>query len=97
MSEIEEKVARLPAWAREHIRHLETCAKPLREEAARCRHARQIAEERLKRCSDRCQAMVELLSFAAKGGHPDAAEYVRYIFAEFGPELVESEHKEAQS
>lgn len=74
MIELQEKVARLPAWARQHIRQLETRSEPAIEEAARARKALAEREKVVKRLQDANSALIELLSYAGRAGLDWAAK-----------------------
>lgn len=69
MSELEEKIARLPVWARDHIRLLNIRAQPAIEECAKARREAETAKERCRKLSDANSALMEILSKAGQGGH----------------------------
>jgi hypothetical protein len=73
------KVARLPAWARTLIKHLEFRSEPAIEEAARCRSKATQLEERNRKLSDQIQAMGEMFRYAALGGSDVAKTVVRIL------------------
>lgn len=77
--ELHEKIARLPTWAREHIKRLETRSELAIEEAARARQALVKAETRVTRLSEANEAMMELLRSAGKGGLDWAWETVKVL------------------
>lgn len=68
MTEMEAKISRLPAWARDHIRNLEIRSEPLVEEAVRCRQKAERAETRAKRLDEANAALLELLKRAGQNG-----------------------------
>lgn len=81
MSSMEEKVAKLPTWARNYVRELKSQASP---ENARLQAAlRDIAnlERQVKRLKDRCGMMEEILTCASRGGHETSAEFVNKVIA----------------
>lgn len=79
MDELRDKIARLPAWAREHIKMLETRSQPLVEEAARCRQAFQKEKERATRLHDANSALLEILNSASRGGSEIATTIVKVL------------------
>lgn len=79
MDELREKIARLPAWARDHIKRLEIRSEPAIEEAARARQALSKAEEKARRLSDSNEALMEILRCAGRGGNAWAAEVVSIL------------------
>ncbi len=66
MTELEEKIARLPSWARQHIKHLEYTYKPAIEEAARARKELEIAKEKQRRVQNSNEALLEILRRAGE-------------------------------
>jgi hypothetical protein len=85
--DIQKRIAKLPECLKSYIKKLETARQPLIEDAARSLRAALYAEANAKKWKQRWEAMIELLSFAEKGGHPDAKEYVAYILKEYGSEI----------
>lgn len=83
MTDLQEKIARLPMWVREHIKHLEREAEPNNVEIRRLRQECAAKDINYKRLQGRADAMNELLTCAARGGHEVAKEYVDRIVKEF--------------
>ena len=72
MDDLSDRIARLPAWAREHIKHIKhisKCQEPLLEEAVRARYRANAAEARARRLLESNNALLELLRRAGEGGH----------------------------
>jgi hypothetical protein len=82
MTEMDEKVARLPAWARDHIRNLATRNEPMAEECARSRAKVVHLEKQLRKRELQIEAMVEMFRCAAKGGN-EVANAVKSIVEDF--------------
>ncbi len=68
MNELQEKVARLPAWAREYIKALELKPEALVNEAVKLRRDNAVLTERAKRLSESNEALMEILRYAGKAG-----------------------------
>lgn len=66
--EMRDRIARLPAWVRHHIRFLEQRSESAVGEAARCRQKLDQERERCRRLSEQNEAMVEIFRRAATGG-----------------------------
>lgn len=84
--ELKAKVARLPAWAREYIARLE---RAVNENLPNLRAANQKAaalQKRLDEVKARLEAVEQLVTCAARGGHETAQAYVDRVMAEYGPE-----------
>lgn len=83
MSDLDERIAKLPTWAREHIKRLtdapETIRRTLVETNAKLAHA----NAQIRTVNDRLDAVHELLKCAARGGHETARAYVDRIVAEY--------------
>lgn len=62
---LQEKIARLPAWARKHIKMLEVRAEPAIEEAARARRKLEASENTRRRLACRLDAVLDLIQRAA--------------------------------
>jgi uncharacterized coiled-coil DUF342 family protein len=77
--EFAERVAKLPAWAREHVKYLETRSAPLVEEVARMRRKVDELNATVRRKNDQIDAMVEMFKCAAKGGNEVAAAVQRIV------------------
>jgi hypothetical protein len=83
--ELRDKIARLPAWAREHIRDLEKRADPNNAELRLARQQVRIYEERVTDMSDRLAAAVQVFQAAGRAGHETAQAFVDRILAEYCP------------
>jgi hypothetical protein len=92
VTELEEKIARLPVWAREHIKHLQIRNEPLVQEAARCRQIAERAETKAKRLSEANAALLELLN---KAGQADLDWAKTVVDVLDGYEIFRSPDKEA--
>jgi hypothetical protein len=74
-----EKLAKLPAWARDYIRQLQeglANAQPIRSQLFQKITALELANRKLR---DRLAAVEELMQCAARGGHETARVYVDRI------------------
>ena len=76
MDELQERIARLPAWAREHIKRLHGLPQALADEAANLRRKVTSLEERNRKLSDQVEAMTEMFRYAALGGSKAAKTIV---------------------
>jgi hypothetical protein len=88
--ELKEKIKKLPLWARELIHYKDQTIDHLRGEPNRLHQEIEHLRKVNTRLAAVNQAQQELLCCAAKGGHPDAREYVEYVFREFGPQPEET-------
>lgn len=79
MNELADKIARLPAWAREHIKRLEIRSEPLVEEAARARRELEEERARARRLSESNEALLELLRSAGRGSNDWAKTVVSVL------------------
>ena len=79
MSDLDQKVARLPTWARDHIRRLEIRSELAIEEATKARKAYTLATERADRYRDANAALMELLGKAGQSGLDWAATVVSVL------------------
>lgn len=83
MNDVDERIAKLPTWARDHIKRLtdapETIRRTLAETNAKLTHA----HAQIRTVNDRLDAVHELLKCAARGGHETARAYVDRIIAEY--------------
>lgn len=88
--ELAEKISKLPAWAREHIKRLED--RVTNTEPEMRRRAQEVAEGKLayQRLRERYDAMEAILTCAAKGGHETAQAYVDRIINEYKSEENET-------
>ncbi len=68
MDELQEKIARLPVWAREYIKRLQIAKEPLVEECVKARRDKEVFERQAKKYSAANEALIQLLRCAAKGG-----------------------------
>lgn len=75
--ETKAKVAKLPAWARDLIRQLESRVGSLPDELAQLRRKITELEKANRLKQDRVDAMVEMFQCAAKGGNEVAAAVMR--------------------
>jgi hypothetical protein len=66
---MEEKIAKLPSWVRQHIKTLELRAQPNMEELSRLRRELEKQRSVIRRQDDRITAMVSMFQCAAKGGN----------------------------
>lgn len=83
--ELHDKIARLPVWAREHIKRLQSQANPENE---RCRILQSRVthlEEQLRKARDREEAMVNIFRDAARGGNETAQAFVDRVVSEWCP------------
>lgn len=74
-----EKVAKLPVWAQELIKCLETANGPLLAEAARYRKEAEFAKTRMNNYASANQALMEILQCAKKGGSDFASQVVSVL------------------
>jgi hypothetical protein len=86
MTDLEERIARLPGWARDHIKRLEDAPENLRGEMARRSEKIAYLEGQLKRLRDRCEAMEAIFTAAARGGNETAQAFVERTLKEWAPE-----------
>lgn len=77
--EMKEKVARLPAWARELINALELRPQSLVHETGQLRKEVERLRAVNRQLSDRIDAMVEMFQCAAKGGNEIAQAVQRIV------------------
>lgn len=89
--ETRDKVARLPAWARELIKRLEIAPEQMTDQAVAGAKKLAHMEEQYKKLKCRCDIMHELLTCAARGGHDTAKAYVEWAVKEYGYEGPEVE------
>ena len=73
---MDDRVDRLPVWARELIHRLEIANEPAIREAARARSDMVAAKEKAKRLSESNEALLEILRCAGRGGSDWAAAVV---------------------
>ena len=74
-----EQIAKLPAWARQHIKELEIKPQMLIGEAARSRKKIEQLEEHNQKLQARVDAMVEMFQCAAKGENEIAKAIERIV------------------
>ncbi len=79
MSELEEKIARLPMWARDHIKRLAALAEPNNVQFTSLERRLTSANEKIKRLENRVEAMTEIFACAGRGGSETAQAYVNRI------------------
>lgn len=77
--ETRDKVARLPAWARDLIKWLEGLPEQLADEAARLRRENSNLQDRLRRAQEANEAMTELFQAAGRGGSDYAAAVTKVL------------------
>lgn len=82
MTELEEKIARLPAWVRDHIKYLKGLPAVQTEELARLRKRIEHLEQLDRKRKDQIEAMVNFFQCAAKGEH-EVAKAVKTIVEDF--------------
>jgi hypothetical protein len=76
---IEQKVAKLPAWAREYIKRLEDLPRTQTEALVEQRRKTERLEKTNRVQQDRIDAMVLFFQCAAKGGNEVAAAVQRIV------------------
>ena len=74
-----EKLAKLPVWAKEHIRQLELMAEPNTQGIIKLRKKVEHLEKAMRRMSVQAEAMVAMFRCAAKGGNEVAAAVQRIV------------------
>ncbi len=79
MTELDEKIARLPAWARDEIKRLKALPSVLADEAASLRRKVTSLEERSSRQREMIEAMSEMFRSAAVGGNEGAKTVVSIL------------------
>ncbi len=84
MSELDEKIARLPVWARDLIKQLTARAEPNFAEMVYMRNRLKVMEEHARKQSARCEAMVAIMQAAAQGGHEMAKAFVERTLDDWG-------------
>lgn len=77
--ELKDRIARLPAWAREHIKHLEARPEVLAEEVVSLRREVSRLQGVVSRQRDQNNAMVDMFRCAARGGSEIAAAVQRIV------------------
>ena len=81
-SELEVKISKLPAWAREYIRELKIRAEPNLDEMVRLRLRNEDLKKTVAKQKDRIEAMVAMFQCAAKGGN-EVAQAVQRIVEDY--------------
>lgn len=79
MSDLDQKIAKLPTWARDHIHWLKIRSDSAVGEAAKARKALSKAQDVAKRYSDANAALMELLGKAGQAGLDWAATVVSVL------------------
>ncbi len=79
MESIDEKIAKLPAWARDRIKALELKADPNNEELRRLRKEATEQKRLRDRCEAQCEAMIEIMKSASVGGHELASQLIERV------------------
>ena len=77
--ETRDKIAKLPAWAREIIKRLEITSEPQLEELVRLRKENSRLSDHIKCLRERCEAMTELFNRASIGGSYYAAAIIEVL------------------
>lgn len=77
-TEMAERVAKLPTWAREHIKRLEIQGEPAAKEISLLRREVERLKAVVLQQADRINAMHEMFQCAAKGGN-EVAQAVQKI------------------
>lgn len=85
MSEHEERMKKLPVWARDYILRLETRVAELQggRELNQAKFRVKYLEQQNKLYKNRIDAMTDLVTCAARGGHETAKEFVDRVIAEW--------------
>ena len=86
VDELEEKIARLPTWARSYIEQLRKAADPNNDELRAARKKLEEAQARVRRVEARIDAMMEIFQAAGRGGSETAAAYVERVAASYDQE-----------
>lgn len=79
MDELEVKIAKLPQWARDHIKFLRTRNEPVADEIRELRNKIEHLSKKARQQQDRIDAMVAMFQCAAKGGNEVAAAVQRIV------------------
>lgn len=82
MSELEQKIARLPAWVRSHIEYLKGLPRTMQDELVAQRKRIEYLESLNRKKQDQIEAMVNFFQCAAKGEH-EVAKAVKSIVEDF--------------
>lgn len=91
-NELQEKIAKLPSWVREHIKQLERQPASDKEEVRILRQRVSHLEGQNRRIMDRLEACHSIMEHAAKGGHETAQAYVDRIISEYKSEPEEDDN-----
>lgn len=86
---LQEKIAKLPVWARGYIEQLRREAAPNNHIVGEANKRAHEAEKRLRVVNDRLNALEEIMRHAGKGGHETAQAYVDRIINEYKSEPEE--------
>ena len=91
--EVQDKIARLPAWARDLIKRLDERPARLVEETTILRKRITYLEEQLCCAKDRESAMVDIFRGAGRAGNETAKAFVDRVLNEWcpAPEPAEAE------
>lgn len=68
MTEMEEKIARLPLWAREYIKRPQIANEPMVDECVKLRREMTVLKARAQRIDNANGALMELLGKAGQSG-----------------------------
>lgn len=79
MTDMQEKIKKLPLWARERIKELEIYSRPITEELRRAHNETEKAKKRAQLLSESNEALLEILRYAGRGGSDWAAQVVSVL------------------
>lgn len=75
----DDRIAKLPVWARDMIKRLERANEPMIEEIVRLRRRNEVAEDKARNLSGANEALMEILRCAGRGGSDWAAAVVSVL------------------
>lgn len=76
MSEIDEKIARLPSWVRQYIKRLEDRLEILLEKCVKALKNLEACQKKVRRLEDMQEAMVAIFKAAERGENEVAKAFV---------------------
>lgn len=76
MSDLDEKIARLPAWVRQHIKHLESKPEILVQQCIKLRKDLEVSKKEVRRLEDMQEAMLAIFRAAERGENETAKAFV---------------------
>ena len=82
-------ISKLPVWAREYIATLIKQAEPNGYEITALRKAKELAESRARLYQNRCDAMLDIMQDASRGGSETATEFVIRVASMYEPAETE--------